>query len=151
MNEIITYDTRNQIDTLRLDKLLPMNIDKYYRYPGSLTTPGCDEVVDWFVVHEPILTISDEQVLDFQSIEDKNGYPVTIKQFNFTFQSNPTKHLYSYLTILRCLRIRDRFKRSIKDMFANRSLEDLSDQVDYVQTTTELPHWRILRLRIYSK
>ena len=79
LNEIITYDTRKQIDTLHLDKFLPTNIDKYYRYPGSLTTPGCDEVVDWFVVHEPILTISDEQVLDFQSVEDKNGYPVTIK------------------------------------------------------------------------
>ena len=83
MNEIITYDTRNKIDSLRLEKLLPMNIDKYYRYPGSLTTPGCDEVVDWFVVHEPILTISDEQVLNFQSVEDKSGYPVTIKIFSF--------------------------------------------------------------------
>jgi carbonic anhydrase len=79
LDKVIAYNTRSQLDSLRLDKLLPTNIDKYYRYPGSLTTPGCDEVVDWFVVHEPILTISDEQVLDFQSIEDKNGYPVTIK------------------------------------------------------------------------
>lgn len=63
---------------LYLERLIPFKIDKYYRYPGSLTTPACDEVVEWFVIHEPILTISDPQILEFQSVEDKNGYPVTI-------------------------------------------------------------------------
>jgi carbonic anhydrase len=28
-----------------------------YNYPGSLTTPGCDETADWWVVQTPI-TIS---------------------------------------------------------------------------------------------
>ena len=41
-----------------------------------MTTPGCDEVVEWFVLDNPVLTISDEQVLSFQSIEDSHGYPM---------------------------------------------------------------------------
>ena len=72
LDKVIAYNTRSQIDSLRLEKLLPTNIDKYYRYPGSLTTPGCDEVVDWFVVHEPILTISDEHSCEKASQYLKN-------------------------------------------------------------------------------
>jgi len=29
------------------------NITNYWTYPGSLTTPGCNEVVDWHVIMEP--------------------------------------------------------------------------------------------------
>ncbi|KAF4137389.1 Eukaryotic-type carbonic anhydrase [Phytophthora infestans] len=27
----------------------------FYNYPGSLTTPGCDEIVDWWVVEKPMI------------------------------------------------------------------------------------------------
>lgn len=76
LDQVIVYNTKSTLTTLRLSSLLPFSVEKYYRYSGSLTTPACDEVVEWFVIHEPILKISDEQVLDFQTIEDKNGYPV---------------------------------------------------------------------------
>jgi carbonic anhydrase len=46
-------------------QLLPRaGSQQYVRYSGSLTTPGCAEGVDWYVMLEPI-TISPEQVLGF--------------------------------------------------------------------------------------
>ncbi|KAF4137388.1 Eukaryotic-type carbonic anhydrase [Phytophthora infestans] len=30
------------------------NAARTYNYPGSLTTPGCDEIVDWWVVQQPM-------------------------------------------------------------------------------------------------
>ena len=39
------------------------DLDDYFYYEGSLTTPTCDEVVQWIVYEEPI-EISQEQVCD---------------------------------------------------------------------------------------
>lgn len=36
------------------DLLMDVDMTKYYRYNGSLTTPGCDEVVVWTVFQQPI-------------------------------------------------------------------------------------------------
>ena len=46
---------------LVLEDMLPSNLDKFYRYSGSLTTPGCFESVLWTMFEEPI-TMSYEQV-----------------------------------------------------------------------------------------
>ncbi|KAG1692979.1 hypothetical protein DVH05_010496 [Phytophthora capsici] len=34
--------------------LVNANAVRAYNYPGSLTTPGCDEIVDWWVVQQPM-------------------------------------------------------------------------------------------------
>lgn len=79
LEHVIEYNTTTKSHGLRLDDMLPIEIDRYFRYSGSLTTPGCDEIVQWVVVDTPVLTISEEQLLNFQSLQDKNGYPVIRK------------------------------------------------------------------------
>ena len=41
--------------------LLPINLNNYYRYHGSLTTPPCSEIVSWTVFHD-LVDISAKQV-----------------------------------------------------------------------------------------
>ncbi len=48
-------------DTLSLRDLIPASTSKFYRYMGSLTTPGCQEIVVWTVFADPI-TASEDQV-----------------------------------------------------------------------------------------
>ncbi|KAL4101413.1 hypothetical protein PRIC1_005165 [Phytophthora ramorum] len=40
-----------------------------YNYPGSLTTPGCDEIVDWWVVEKPVKV----SAKDLTRIRDNQG------------------------------------------------------------------------------
>jgi len=51
----------------------------YFSYEGSLTTPGCDEVVEWILYKKP-LEISTAQLAEFRTILDKKEKPV---EFNF--------------------------------------------------------------------
>ncbi|RLN78336.1 hypothetical protein BBJ28_00000510 [Nothophytophthora sp. Chile5] len=66
-------------------KLVDTNIkaNRVYNYPGSLTTPACDEIVDWWVVQTPIkISTKDFQRLQAQLKElhvadnGKNARPV---------------------------------------------------------------------------
>ncbi|MCC0177325.1 carbonic anhydrase family protein [Waterburya agarophytonicola K14] len=55
--------------------LLPENIDRYYRYRGSLTTPPCSEIVTWLVLKQPI-EVSQLQIERFLSVIGTNARPV---------------------------------------------------------------------------
>lgn len=46
----------------RLQDMLPekKKLSAYFRYQGSLTTPGCDETVIWTVFEEPIKIHKDQ-------------------------------------------------------------------------------------------
>ena len=46
-----------------LSALYPSSIGSILTYPGSLTTPGCNEIVTWVIISEP-LEISTRQVRD---------------------------------------------------------------------------------------
>jgi carbonic anhydrase len=61
---------------INAEGLLPNN-RKYYTYKGSLTTPPCSEIVDWYIMQEPT-SISKKQVAEFKRIlrdTTSNNYP----------------------------------------------------------------------------
>ena len=55
--------------------LLPENINRYYRYRGSLTTPPCSEIVTWLVLKQPV-QVSKLQVARFMEVIGTNARPV---------------------------------------------------------------------------
>ncbi|KAK3600078.1 hypothetical protein CHS0354_036554 [Potamilus streckersoni] len=64
-SEISYRDLRTQIETFALRDLLPENLDGYYRYYGSLTTPPCYESVIWSIFYQTI-QISEDQLDQFR-------------------------------------------------------------------------------------
>ena len=50
------------IAEIHISDILPKDLDKYYQYDGSLTTPPCTENVRWTVIPEP-LTVDEAQVI----------------------------------------------------------------------------------------
>ncbi|CAJ0604738.1 unnamed protein product [Cylicocyclus nassatus] len=67
LNDVIYPGNSTTIENFCLQSLLPENIDSFFRYDGSLTTPGCNEVVTWTVFAEPI-TIAPLQMKEFQEV-----------------------------------------------------------------------------------
>ena len=51
---------------------LPVLMDEYFHYHGSLTTGGCQESVNWMVFKNP-LAIKEKHLKAFQSLKNKNG------------------------------------------------------------------------------
>jgi len=60
--------------TYDLTTLLPASRERY-AYEGSLTTPGCEEIVSWTVFREP-LTASDAQIATMAEIFPNDARPV---------------------------------------------------------------------------
>lgn len=118
LQEVIKYGTKKSLNMLQLTKLTPASITNYFRYSGSLTTPDCDEIVEWFVINEP-LYISDEQLLEFQSIEDKSGYPVSVSQLKnlYLSQINNRFVLFCFFKDINQLKTGTRDKRASCETF----------------------------------
>lgn len=55
------------VEPFNLLNLLPSNIDRFYRYEGSLTTPNCDPDVSWTIMEEAV-SISQTQLDTFRSL-----------------------------------------------------------------------------------
>ncbi len=55
--------------------LIPSNTKEYFHYMGSLTTPPCSEVVNWYVLAEP-LQASKKQIQAFSDLIKANNRPV---------------------------------------------------------------------------
>ena len=52
-----------------------VNVEDYYTYNGSLTTPDCNEVVTW-VVFKHSIGIPSSVLSAFRSLEDSHGDPL---------------------------------------------------------------------------
>ena len=64
-----------------LSSLLPSrrHLNKYYRYRGSLTTPGCYESVIWTVFNEPI-ELDEFQIAKFRTLTSLRAPPSQVRE-----------------------------------------------------------------------
>ncbi len=60
--------------TIAIQDLLPRNVDDYFTYSGSLTTPPCTESVRWVVLKRPV-EVSKAQVAAFRAVFPNNARP----------------------------------------------------------------------------
>ena len=69
------FATSSNVTGIRYSDLLPTNRDYYY-YEGSLTTPLCNEIVQWFVLKETI-RIPESYLRMLRMVQDANGTLLT--------------------------------------------------------------------------
>ncbi|KAF7634742.1 Alpha-carbonic anhydrase domain-containing protein [Meloidogyne graminicola] len=54
LKKVVEKDSATLIFNYTVGVHLPPILDNFYRYQGSLTTPGCDESVIWTLMAEPV-------------------------------------------------------------------------------------------------
>lgn len=64
------------MDYLSPEQLLPKERSSYYRYEGSLTTPGCNEFIIWTVLRKSI-PFSMTQIERFHEMKTDHGNKLT--------------------------------------------------------------------------
>lgn len=64
-----------KVPVFNLQHLLPMHTKYYFRYEGSLTTPGCNETVVWTVMDMPNF-IGGPQLEKFRTLMEDSGTPL---------------------------------------------------------------------------
>jgi len=74
-NLVHTGDQTTLAMDLPFDALLPDARDHYYVYDGSLTTPTCNEVVNWVVYTTPV-NASEAQLNKFRALKDSHNAPL---------------------------------------------------------------------------
>ena len=79
ISAVQSYPSSVPVSDFTYRSLLPSSLD-YYHYPGSLTTPGCDEVVQWFVLKETI-RVPSAYLTYLRQIESANNRTALILNF----------------------------------------------------------------------
>jgi len=74
LKAIQTTGSNTSMSQISLEQLIPseQSLTNYYRYQGSLTTPGCHEAVVWTVFEKPI-PLSKAQLKAFSDLKFKSG------------------------------------------------------------------------------
>merc|ERR1740137_148741 len=73
MENITTANTEIEVTPFPISDLLPADLSHFYRYNGSLTTPSCNEIVQWTVLKQPV-QISPSQLRPFRALLDADGH-----------------------------------------------------------------------------
>jgi carbonic anhydrase len=68
------------------NRLLPAR-HGYYRYPGSLTTPPCSEVVEWLLLTDPV-HVAEADVAGFAELYPMNARPAQKDYRRYVLQSS---------------------------------------------------------------
>ncbi len=76
-NNMPTAGKTNKIANTKIkaSDLLPRDAKAYFHYMGSLTTPPCSEVVNWYILAEPI-EASKAQIKTFSKMIHANNRPI---------------------------------------------------------------------------
>uniref|UniRef100_A0A7E4USR0 Carbonic anhydrase n=1 Tax=Panagrellus redivivus TaxID=6233 RepID=A0A7E4USR0_PANRE len=97
LSDVVSVGPVTKVDGFRPKTLLPQNTESFYRYEGSLTTPGCNEAVIWTVLTDPV-TVTEDQLNLFRNLKDHhdnmlatnyrptqplNGRQITFRPSNF--------------------------------------------------------------------
>ncbi|KAL3125691.1 hypothetical protein niasHT_009778 [Heterodera trifolii] len=87
-------DASFKIDNFVPNALLPSGLEVFFRYYGSLTTPGYNEAVVWTVFAAP-RSISGEQIQLFRAVCAQDGNPISsnVRPVQ-TFNKKAQKHTY---------------------------------------------------------
>ena len=72
--------------TIDPNALLPAR-RSYYRYPGSLTTPPCAEIVEWLLLTEPV-QVAPADVASFAKLYPMNARPVQKDNRRYVLQAS---------------------------------------------------------------
>ncbi|KAM3869599.1 carbonic anhydrase 4a [Diretmus argenteus] len=77
LRSIKAANGNTSLPPISLGQLIPsqQNLTNYYRYKGSLTTPGCTESVIW-TVFEKTIPLSKEQLRAFNDLQFHDGKPM---------------------------------------------------------------------------
>eukprot|EP00092_Neocalanus_flemingeri_P000141 GFUD01000148.1.p1 GENE.GFUD01000148.1~~GFUD01000148.1.p1 ORF type:complete len:324 (+),score=101.21 GFUD01000148.1:119-1090(+) len=75
LDQIKTAETKAEATPFPISSLFTEDISSFYRYNGSLTTPGCNEIVQWTVVKEPVPATRD-QLAAFRKLLTKESEPL---------------------------------------------------------------------------
>ncbi|XP_028277468.1 carbonic anhydrase 4a [Parambassis ranga] len=77
MRGIKATNANTSLPSISLAQLIPseQNMTSYYRYKGSLTTPGCTQAVIWTVFENPI-PLSMEQLAAFSDLQFSDRKPM---------------------------------------------------------------------------
>ncbi|TFK12913.1 placenta growth factor [Platysternon megacephalum] len=64
LNEVAVKGSQKNMTSLPLESLIPakVNLTRYYRYSGSLTTPKCHQAVVWTIFQEPIILSTTQRI-----------------------------------------------------------------------------------------
>lgn len=63
------------VEPPQLQELMPWNTNDFYRYEGSLTTPGCYEVVTWTIFQKTV-KVTEEELELFRSLKRTEKAPI---------------------------------------------------------------------------